>query len=71
MWQEVKGKIDEAFQILTAVMEESGEPYPADVYLLWNDLAFMRYQLDAKIDRSKPPPFLPNPGRTSTLTKLG
>ena len=48
MWDEVKEKVDDACQVLEEVLEETGEPYPADVYLLWNDLAFMRYQLDVK-----------------------
>lgn len=50
MWESVKEKIDQAAQILMEEMEASGKPYPADVYLLWNDLAFMQYVLDVKVE---------------------
>ena len=48
MWDEVRKKVDDACLILECVLEECGEPYPADVYLIWNDLAFTRYQLEVK-----------------------
>jgi hypothetical protein len=50
MWESVKEKIDQAAQILMEQMEASGKPYPADVYLLWNDLAFLQYVLDVKVE---------------------
>ena len=34
MWHEVKGNVDAACRVLEEALEESGEPYPADVYLL-------------------------------------
>ncbi len=50
MWHEVKGNVDAACRVLEEALEESGEPYPADVYLFWNDLVFMRYQRDVECE---------------------
>ncbi len=50
MWEEVKEKIDHAAQILMDQMEASGKPYPADVYIIWNDLAYLQYVLDVKVE---------------------
>ena len=50
MWVEVKEKVDEAARILMDEMQSSGKPYPADVYIVWNDLAFLQYVLDVKVE---------------------
>lgn len=61
IWHEVKEKVDGACRVLKEVSEESGELYPADVYLLWNELVFMRCRLDVKCEDWDCPPAAPCP----------